>query len=351
MSSDDDGRHHGMDASARPATSETTLPTLDAYARHTAYSDPGPHAGLLAAIEPDPASIGAAARAAVVHYRDANLSPTADQREDPDRRWLSSILDAAAERQPGPLDAARDPGAQVAGCCRDHTLFALGVLREHDVPARSRIGFAGYFSPPFWHDHVVVEHLERSPDGERWVRWDAELTPGDPWSFDVRDMPTGTDSPFRTAAEAWRAIRSGGADAASYGVDPGMPHLCGKGFVREYVLLEVAHRMRDELLLWDLWGPMLGGDGPGLGELVEQAGIAVPQLDECAFDGLADELAALLVAADGGDAAAEATLAARYTDTLLRPGARVVTTSPSGRGGVTDLRARRTEWLAGTPSL
>ncbi len=335
-----------MDASALPALGETTPPTLDGYARHTAYSDPGRHAALLAAIDPDQASIGAAARAAVVHYRDESLSPTAEQRDDPDRRWLASILDAATERHPGPLDAPREVGSQVAGCCRDHTLFALGVLREHGIPARSRIGFAGYFAPPFWHDHVVVEHW----DGKRWVRWDAELTPDGPWAFDVRDLPTGPDSPFRTAAEAWRAIRAGDADPASYGVDPGLPHLCGKGFVRDYVLLEVAHRMRDELLLWDLWGPMLGGDGPGLGELVERAGMTVPRLDECAFDGLADELAALLVAADGGDTAAEATLAARYTDTLLRPGARVVTTSPSGRGGVTDLRARRTEWLGAAPS-
>lgn len=336
-----------MDASALPSVDGTTTPsTLDAYARHTAYSDPGPHAGLLAAIEPDPASIGSAARAAVVHYRDANLAPTAEQRDDPDRRWLASILDAAAERQPGPLDAPREPEAQVAGCCRDHTLFALGVLREHGVPARSRIGFAGYFAPPFWGDHVVVEHW----DGERWVRWDAELTPEGPWSFDVRDMPTGPESPFRTAAEAWREIRSGAADAASYGVDPGLPHLCGKGFVRDYVLLEVAHRMRDELLLWDLWGPMLVGDGPNLAELVEHAGLAAARFDECALDGLADELAALLVAADGGDVDAEATLAARYTDALLRPGPRVVTTSPSGRGGVTDLRERHTEWLGTMPS-
>jgi hypothetical protein len=319
----------------------TAGPTLDDYARHSAYSDPGPHAGLLAAVAPEPASIGAAARAAVVHYRAGGTTLTAEQREDPDRRWLASILDVAAVRCPGPLDAPRDPARQVAGCCRDHTLLSVGVLREHGVPARSRIGFAGYFRPGFWHDHVVVEHW----DGTRWVRWDAELTPEGPWDFAVHDMPTGPRGPFRTAAEVWRAVRAGEVDPASYGVDPELPHLCGKDFVRDYVLLEVAHRLRDELLLWDLWGPMLAVGPPAAGELAASAGIAHPSLDECAFDGLADELAALLVAADAGDEAAEATLAARYTETLLRPGPRVVTTSPSGRAGVTDLRERRTEWL------
>jgi hypothetical protein len=335
-----------MDASALHAPAGTTAgPTLDDYARHSAYSDPGRHAGLLAAVAPDPASVGAAARAAVVHYRAGGVTRTDEQLEDPDRRWLASILDAAAARRPGPLDAPREPADQVAGCCRDHTLLSVGVLREHGVPARSRVGFAGYFRRDFWHDHVVVEHW----DGARWVRWDAELTPDGPWSFDVHDMPTGPEAPFRTAAEVWRAVRAGEADPASYGVDPDLPQLGGKDFVRDYVLLEVAHRLRDELLLWDLWGPMLAAGPPSAGQLARDAGIAHPHLDECAFDGLADELAALLVAADGGDEAAEATLAARYTETLLRPGARVVTTSPSGRAGVTDLRARRTEWVVTEP--
>ncbi len=314
---------------------------VDAYARHTPYSDPGPHAGLLAEIDPEPASVGAAARAAVVHYRAGRPALTPEQREDPDRRWLASILDAAAARQPGRLDAVRAPAAQVAGCCRDHTLLALGVLRQHGVPARSRIGFAGYFAPPFWHDHVVVEQW----DGDRWVRWDPELTTDGPWSFDVHDMPTGPGTPFRTAAEVWRAVRAGEADPASYGVDPSLPDLGGTTFVRDYVLLEVAHRMGDELLLWDAWGPMLRAGTSTVLETLEQAGIVVPRLDECAFDGLADELAALLVAADAEDARAEATLAARYADALLRPGTRVATVSPSGRGGITDLRARSTDWL------
>jgi hypothetical protein len=214
------------------------------------------------------------------------------------------------------------------------------------VPARSRVGFAGYFQPQFHHDHVVVEVW----DGERWVRWDPELEDAPHWGFDVHDMPTGPGAPFQTAAEAWRAIRSGDADPASYGVDPSLPQLCGKEFMRDEVLLELAHRERDEVLLWDLWGPMLRA--PYLAELVRRVDVVLPDIDSDAFDALADEIAALLVAADAGDTTAEAELAERYaSDPLLRPRDRVVTASPTGRVGVTDLSTCSTEWLSPLPDV
>jgi Transglutaminase-like superfamily len=325
-------------------TQARTSPTPQDYAVHSRFSDPGPHSGLLASVAPERASVAAAARAVVVHYRAGNPALTAEQRADPDRRWVASILDAAVERQPGPLDAARDLGRQVAGCCRDHTLFSVAVLREHGVPARSRVGFAAYFEPPFHHDHVVVEEW----DGQRWVRWDSELEPAPHWGFDVRDMPVGHGAPFETAAEVWQAIRSGAADPTAYGVDPALPQLGGHAFVRDSVLQEVAHRNRDELLLWDLWGPMLRA--PYLAEPVTRAGISLPDVDSDDFDALADELAVLLVAADAGDTAAEDELARRYAgDPLLHPGERMMTASPGGRVGVTDLRACATEWLSTLP--
>jgi len=323
-------------------TAPTTAPTLGDYARHSAYSDPGPHADLLRAVAPEAAAVSAAACATIVHYRAGSPALADAQRADIDQRWLATILDTAVARRPGPLDAPRDLPQQVAGCCRDHTLFSVGVLRSHGVPARSRIGFAGYFEPPFFHDHVVVEHWDAAAD--RWVRWDPELTPDGSWDFDVRDMPTGPASPFPTAAEVWRAIRAGEVDPASYGVAPELPELGGQDFVRGYVLLELAHRMRDEVLLWDVWGAT-PDDVPGVAELLAQErpedGASGPRPEE--LDALADEVAALLVAADAGDVAAEAALAQRYTGPWAARGL-VTTLSPTGRVGITDLRERVTTW-------
>lgn len=302
------------------------MPDLAAYAAHSPFTDPGRHAALLAAVGTDPAALHVAACRTVVHYRAEAGKLAPGQDSDIDLRWLSDILGEAQERAAGPLDTARPTAQQVAGCCRDHTLFAIGVLREHGVPARSRVGFAGYFRAGFHHDHVVAERW----DGTRWVRFDAELDAGDDWfDVDAHDMATGLGAPFETAAEVWLAHRRDGLDVSTYGVDPSLPELCGPEFVRGYVVTELAHRQRDELLLWDVWGDTLPGTPTPTEEL----------------DRLADEVAELLVAADAGSAAAEAELEQRYaTDPRLRPNGSVVTLSPTGRVADADLVAKVNRW-------
>ena len=297
------------------------------WATHSAFSDPGRYAHLLAGVGTSPQAVHEAATGAIGHYR-AEAS-TLDPARMPtiDLRWLESILAAAAEASDAPLPG-RPHADRVAGCCRDHTLLGVGLLREHGVPARSRIGYARYFSPGEGVDHVVVERWE---DG-RWVRTDPELDAafgaappaGEP--FDPFDIPTGVDSPFPTAAELWVAHRRDGLDLSDYGV-AGVPELRGREFVRGYVHLEIAHRRRDEVLLWDVWGAELDG------------------LGEREADVLADEVADLLLRADAGEPGAETALAQRYaSDPRLHPGAKVRTLSPLGREGWTDLAARTTTW-------
>jgi hypothetical protein len=158
------------------------------------------------------------------------------------------------------------------------------VLRQHGVPARGRIGFAGYFADDYWHDHVVVEAREQGPSGGRWRRFDPEVTEADGLVAGPMDLPTGPQSPFMTAAEAWLAWRSGDLDVTRFGAGPGVvPE--GPWFLQDYVLRELAHLQGDELLLWDVWGAMSGPDAP-----IEDAVLA-----------MTDEVAALLVAADAAE--------------------------------------------------
>lgn len=290
--------------------------------KHSPYSDPGRHRSLVAAVAPEPRAIHRAVTATIAHYRADPTPPTAEQLADIDRRWLASILDAAVARAAGPLDASRAPRDRVGGCCRDHSLLAVSILREHGVAARTRLGFAGYFSVGFRHDHVVVE-LHR--DG-RWVRFDPELDPGS-HDFDVDDLPRGEGSPFETAAEAWLAHRAGRTDLDAYGVAPGTA-VGGAQLVHAYVLGDLAHRMRRELLLWDGWGAMAPPGKP-----IGPGAVA-----------LADRVAALTVDADAGDPRAEASLEELWRETGVAPGRFVTTVSPSGRVGTTDLEARTTRW-------
>ena len=127
------------------------------YASHSAYSDPAGWAPLLAEVPAEPVRLSAVARNVIAHYRAQAEALPESTRDDIHLRWLDRILAADQSRHSGPLAAERPLAERVQGCCRDHTLFCVGALRQHGIPARSRVGFATYFHPDWNHDHVVVE--------------------------------------------------------------------------------------------------------------------------------------------------------------------------------------------------
>lgn len=277
----------------------------------TTFSDPGEHAALFDEVPPTPEAIGTVVRSLLAHYRaDAEHLP-ASSREDVDLRWVAAQLAVDQQRHPGlPLTAQRAIGDRLQGCCRDHTLLAVAILRHHGIPARSRVGFADYFQPDWHHDHVVAEMF----DGRRWRRFDPEVGTEFGLLPDPLDLDTGPDAPFTTAAEAYLGLRGGTVDTATYGVAPGHP-LAGAEFVLSEIFWELAHRFGDELLLWDAWGAI-----PPPGKAHEEELLA-----------MLDEVAAQLVAADAGDMQAESALRERYlSDPRLHPGAAVMQFSPVG---------------------
>ncbi len=285
------------------------MTSRDRFARHSPFSDPGRHGPLLrelSGIE----EICTAVSNLVLHYRAEAQLLHEDRRDEINTRWVSAILDLDQERHPGPLLAPRPPGDRVAGCCRDHALLAVAALREQGVPARTRIGFTGYFDPldshpDFRGDHVVAEWWT----GTRWQRFDPELEPGTR-DFDIRDLPTGEGALFETAAEVWTGYRAGRLDPDGYGVLPDT-ELAGPGFIRTDVIREFLHRYGHEGLLWD------------------EVGAGSSEAD-------VDEVARLLLAADAGDQAAEAQLEHRFrTDPRLRPPTTVIQLSPYGEPPIT----------------
>jgi hypothetical protein len=294
--------------------------TIDEYLAQSRYSDPGPYTALFDQLPSDLDELTAVVRNLLVHYRFGGVALAPERLAEIDHRWLERLLHTDQQRFAAPLDAPRPVAERVAGCCRDYTLLTVAALRHQGVPARSRVGFAGYFAPEddpgFYGDHVVAEYW----NGERWALLDAELTPGPRWAVNPHDVPFGEQAAFSSAAQVWSAFRAGRIDAERYRVAPGHP--AGGGWlVRNYVFAELAHRRRDELLLWDVWGAM----ATGLDADLE----------------LTDEIAALLLAADRGDDGAERELADRYrADPRLHPGARVRCLSPTGSESWADLVAR-----------
>ena len=280
---------------------------------HSPYSDPGGFGRLLDGLPGEVRELAAVVRNVLVHYRAAGIVFEGERLAEIDNRWVDRILAADQGRFPVPLEVPRPVGSRVVGCCRDFTLLTVAALRQRGVPARSRVGFASYLVPGFHCDHVVAEFW----DGERWVWVDAQLDPARGWGFDPADVPGAV---FASAASVWSAYRRGEVDVDRYGVDPSLPQLSGGWLVFDYVLLELAHRQGDELLLWDGWGGMV--------EDLADADL-----------GLADEVSALLLAADGGDESAERELAAWYArDVRLRPSGRVRCRSPRGVTDWVELR-------------
>ncbi|MDG4767948.1 transglutaminase-like domain-containing protein [Solwaraspora sp. WMMD406] len=299
--------------------------TLDEYRRQSRWSDPGPYAALLDPLPSTIPQLTTVVRNLVVHYVASGERFAPDRLAEIDLRWIARRLAVDQDRFDAPLARPRPVPDRVAGCCRDFTLTTVAALRHHGVPARSRVGFAGYFLPDFHVDHVVVEHW----NGARWIRTDAQLDPAAGWPFDPADLPRPVvatpegeregEPGFATAAQVWTAYRRGEVDPDRYGVSPHLP-LRGPWFLRNYVLHELAHRQRDELLLWDNWGAM--------------------SQDPDAEVELVDEIATLLLAADGdGDAAAaERELSRRYAaDERLRPIGEIVCHSPTGSVTTMDL--------------
>ncbi len=283
------------------------------HSRHTPYSNPGRHRSALRVLPVEPEALSAVSRNVIVHYRASGHNLPVETRGDVNARWLEAILTADRGRHPEPLDTPRAPTERVQGCCRDHTLFCIGTLRTHGVPARSRVGFAGYFVDGWHHDHVIVEAFING----RWRRFDSEIEaprPALPTPMDIEPGRLGGTG-FVTAAQVWLGYRLGDIDSDTYGVDPAVPVFRGERFIFEEVIYEVAHRFGDELLLWDTWGRM------------GEPGSPVSEADARWID----DIARLLLAADEGDESAERRLLERYRgDSGLRPGTVVTQASPFG---------------------
>jgi transglutaminase-like putative cysteine protease len=282
------------------------------YSRHSPFTEPGPYSASPDDVEPDVPSVSAIARNVIVHYRHSRVTLPETSSEDIHARWLSRILEIDQSRHPAPLHVDRPEADRVQGCCRDHTLLAVAVFRQHGIAARSRVGFADYLRHDRRSDHVVAEAWL----GGRWVRFDPAISGPRKGLATPHDTPDRLSSPFLTAAAAWIGHRRDGRSVDDLGVQVGPVSFKGPPFVFTYLIMEMAHRLGDELLLWDSWGGM-----PGQGGAVDTE--------------LADRLARLLLAADSGDREAEQQQLTWYRqDARLHPGSRVIRHSPRGSASV-----------------
>lgn len=230
----------------------------------SSFSDPGEFAHCYVDLPAAPARLARIVRDLMLHRLEGGAVgyaiPADRLRDDAETRYLDDILRIVLARNDAPLTQPRPAEERFIGVCRDFSLMFCSFLRHQGVPARLRIGFADYFDQDGFHgDHVVVEYW----DAERgWLLADPQLadpaivTPTGP-AFDPMDVPR---TRFLTAGTAWRAIRSGVADAATFGLRRPVEPLIGEWYVAGSVRLDLAAVNKVETLLWDVWGDEAGND-------------------------------------------------------------------------------------------
>lgn len=243
------------------------------YGAQSRVTDPGRFAGLASGVAGDLPAMRAAAQQLVFHYRAggdfAANGIDASRISEIDTRYAKDMLARLRQLADRPLAEPRQPSERVVGCCRDFTVLFLSIARGHAVPARARVGFATYFVPGWYLDHVVAEVWDAGV--RRWRLVDPELaddfTDGaDGQRIDPLDVPA---TKFLTGARAWQACRAGTADAGKFLVDPGLdlPVTRGWPYLRHNLVHDLASLAKQEMVLWDYWG-INGIDGePGQQQL------------------------------------------------------------------------------------
>ncbi len=168
-------------------------------------------------------------------------------------REAERMLDRLLELDDQSLSIARWPERRLFGVCRHFVVLLLTILRAKHIPARCRCGFASYFNPGFFEDHVVCEYWNAAE--QRWVQVDPQLD--EVWRNKLKIEHNFLDVPrdrFLVAADAWERCRRDGADPARFGTVNG--NLRGLWFVAANLVHEVAALNKVEMLRWDVWGGM-----------------------------------------------------------------------------------------------
>ncbi len=234
----------------------TNAPT-HRYLAHNRWTDPGSHAGALRALGGGPSTLCTAAQTVLIHVDNLDyygLDPTDRRASDRTSMTVKDRLDSLTGNGFDLFDPSRPAERKSRGTCRDFALMHCAMLREHEIPARVRCGFADYFRPDFWSDHWVCEYWHAKE--QRWALADGQLDVPHrnelSIDFPIHDLPR---QRFRCAHEAWRDCRNGG-DPDTYG------HLPDKGlwFIRVNLIRDLLAVNGREVSDWDGWRQMPADD-------------------------------------------------------------------------------------------
>lgn len=203
-------------------------------------------------------------RQLVTHYMGSNdgvSGPiTGERLKEVDARYADAMFSRLLEIGPRNLSGERPLDERIAGCCRDFAVLYVAMARHKGIPARVRVGYATYFKPGWYIDHVIAEAWDAGD--KRWRLIEPEISDdlATNAKFDPLDV---SPDRFVTGPRAWVAARSGQIDPERCVVAPDLKVSYTRGWLslRHHVVQDLAALNKAEMLVWDQWG-VLDDDDP-----------------------------------------------------------------------------------------
>lgn len=231
---------------------------LEFFAQSGAMTDLAEYAAELAEMPSDFPALCRVVQGLLLHPIEAHRYgvAVADARwAELEAREVRRMLAGIGGLDPAPLTIPRPPERRWLGNCRDYAVLLCALLRARGMPARVRYGFATYFEPDFYTDHVICEVWDTNAD--RWRRVDPMiddvLRTAYGIAIDTGDLP---GDAFVPAGQAWRWCRVGQARPGQFGIGQRAPR--GAAFVRSGVPRDVAGLNKVEPLCQEEWDPGVG---------------------------------------------------------------------------------------------
>ncbi len=185
---------------------------------------------------------------------------TGQRLEEVDLRCADAMFARLSEKGPPKLSRERPPEERMAGCCRDFAVFFVAMARHKGIPARVRVGYATYFKPGWYLDHVIAETWDTG--AKRWRLIEPEISDAlaSRAKFDPLDVPSDR---FVTGPRAWVAARSARVDPERFVVAPDLqiPYTRSWLSLRHHLVQDLAALNKAEMLVWDQRG-ILDEDNP-----------------------------------------------------------------------------------------
>jgi len=235
--------------------SESAVDPLEYYAQHSIMTDPREHGDLLADLPDDVPGLVRVVQGVLIHpfcveLYHVQLSPR--QREEVYLRSVDQMLGRMREFDPAPLVVAREPAQRLVGNCRNHAVLCVALLRQQGIPARLRVGFAGYFPSDKNEDHWITEYWDAGQG--RWVLIDPQLDDlqCDAYKIDFDPLDMSFYDQFYTGGQAWHLCRSGQAKSHQFG----FKRWKGWGYIRGSLLHDLDALNKIELIPHDWWGEL-----------------------------------------------------------------------------------------------